>query len=170
MRVLIVVMMIFMYMGCSTKQSSDILNLKIQQKETSSINIAKSGDFLFYAYLKEGDRLTKISKNKNVPKSEDEEIVRVYSNGYYPIYNKLDQKKFACSLLRPSENADYCHSYYTFTSIVKDSVKKVILTAISLGIGVLMADTYIARFSSKKFKQSILKSGLNKIRKQLSKF
>ena len=168
MRVLIVVMMMFVYIGCSTKQSTDILSLKIRQKETPTINIAKSGDFLFYAYLKEGYRLTKVSK-KREPKGEDEEIVRVYSDGYYPIYDKLSDKKVMPCDLNSKIRSDYCRSYYTYTNhIIGDTISKALLTAITFGLGIVTAGKYSVNFSSEKFKQSILKSGLNKFKNKLN--
>ncbi len=154
-------------MGCSTKQSADILGLKIEQKEKPMINIAKSGDFLFYAYLEGGDKLTRISKTK-VPQGEYEEIIRVYSYGYYPIYD-IPSKSITCGkeiakVNYTKKNLNFCTSYYT-------KVFSKTLSVLGNALLVTFTGTYVyfPDFDPELFKKSIEKSKLPQIKQLIEK-
>ena len=143
MKIFIFLFMLFLYTGCSTKQPNNIIQTQMEQKEIQKINIAKSGNFLFYAYLENGDRLTRISKNK-LKVIGDEEIIRVYKNGYYPLFD-IPDKHFLCGTGLATQgigkgNKGYifnkgnqteqkpllCNSHYLTTSIGKNIIRKIL--------------------------------------------
>jgi len=172
-----------LYVGCSTKQSNNILKSKIQQKQIHKINIAKNGKFLFYAYLKDGNKLTRISKRK-LKTFEDEEIIKVYSNGYYPLYH-IPNKHFLCGTglvahgIGKNKKGGYeytfnngnqteqrpllCNSHYISTNIGKNILRKVILLGAPLEGSILLKN-----FDKEKFKEAILESGLNSLKNRLN--
>ena len=173
MRILILIIMMFIYIGCSTKQSTDILSLKIQQKEIPTINIAKSGKFLFYAYLENGNKLTRISK-KQLKVIGDEEIIQVYTNGYYPNYNILPKERGCGHNLEGKafeENSVlFCQSNYTESSrLVREIFANTVVGFFSGGMSLIgLGYIHFLSFSPKKFKTAILQSGLNNFKNKLN--
>jgi len=169
MRKIWIIFLSFFLIGCSEKASNLILKSNV-----NPINIAKSGNFLFYAYLEDGEELTRISISK-LPIDEDknEEIVRVYENGYYPIYDiprdsKICGKHFDGTKIKAKKIGSYafCHSNYIKTaSIGGEILGRALMGVVSLGIYPIMYGTVVHKdFNRELFQQSIIKSRLSKIK------
>ncbi len=149
--------MIFL-LGCSTKNYNSTKNSQHQ------INIVKSGDFLFYAFLKKGEEVTRISKKILAPQ-KDEEIIRVYQKGYYPVYDIFTKGK-TCSSRDEEKSKDFCNSLYTeVDSPTRDTVMNTLGSVI--GLTLVNGFQYHKKFSTDKFKYSILTSKLPFIVKKL---
>jgi len=152
--ILFLIFLIF-YWGCSYKNN----NIPIANKK--NINISKSKDFLFYAYLKNGVELSKVSK-KLLPIEKHEEVIRVYKNSYYPIYD-IFSKGVGCYTNKTYKINSFCSSIY----IKNDSpVQDTVLNSMGSFLGLTIANgfNYHKVFDNKKFKQAIIKSQLPLIR------
>jgi hypothetical protein len=151
---IIVFIFFLLFIGCSTKQPSII---KLTDKE-KSIKISKKGNFLFYAYLKNGNEVKKISK-EILDYSNNEEIIRVYDNGYFPIYDDIYGVE-KCNYILLNQEKHFCRSFYTVKASdnAKNFMAKIILKTAGGKI-----------FSNYKFKSSIIEAKLPQIKNLLEK-
>jgi len=155
--ILFLIFIIF-YWGCSYKNN----NIPIPSKE--KINISKSKNFLFYAYLKNGVELTRVSK-KLLSIEKNEEAIRVYKNSYYPIYD-IFSKGVGCYTNKTYNTNSFCSSMY----IKNDTpVQDTVLNSMGSVLGLTIANgfNYHKVFDNKKFKQAIIKSRLPLIKKYI---
>ncbi len=155
--ILFLIFLIF-YWGCSYKNN----NIPIPSNE--KINISKSKNFLFYAYLKNGVKLIKISK-KLLPIEKNEEVIRVYKNSYYPVYD-IFSKGIGCYTNKTYRTNSFCSSMY-----IKNNtpVQDTVLNSMGSVLGLTIANgfNYHKVFDNKKFKQAIIKSKLPLIKKYI---
>jgi hypothetical protein len=145
-------------MSCSNK------TVQFKSLSRNNIKIEKSKNFSFYAYFKDNITLTKISKEK-ISTQENEEVIRVYQNSYYPIYD-IYQKGKGCR--SKNKKNSFCHSLFT----IKDNFGlDTSLNIIGSLVGITLSKgfEYHKIFDKKKFKESILFSKLPLIKKMLIK-
>jgi hypothetical protein len=162
-----------LYVGCSSKATSQ---MSVKNKN-QVVNIGKSGNLLFYAYLKEGDTLTRISKTKLEP-INDEEIIRVYSKGYYPIFNlnhsleAIDICSYGLTGTFKGKNKSFCTSYYSKVETpIANTVANVLFSPILLVTAPLTGSAmYIQKeFSKFLFKKALRGTNLELIKEQILK-
>ncbi len=173
-----IILISLFFLGCSKtnkfyKKDNIILNQK-ELQEIKNINIYKYGKFLFYAYLKNGLELTRVSK-KQLSTKNNEEVIRVYENAYYPIYNlSRDTQDSFCganSITNYDQvNYNFCKSHYLTNAYLSNTIADEIAGAITtLGIyNIATGDKHIAKFDHNKFKKYIVKSKLPKFKKIIS--
>jgi hypothetical protein len=162
-----------LYVGCSSKATSEI---SVKNKN-QVVHIGKSGDLLFYAYLKDGETLTRISK-KQLDAKEDEEIVRVYSEGYYPIFNlnsgleAIDMCGYGLTGTFKDGNKFFCTSNYSkveapvTNTMLNILISPVLLLNASLG----NSATYVQKeFFQSLFKNAIKGTNLESIKDEVLK-
>jgi hypothetical protein len=154
-----------LYVGCSSKDISHVNN----KKGNHVINIAKSGDFLFYAYLEDGEKLIRVSREKLKAK-DDEEIVRVYRDGYYPVYDrKVETCQYTAIGSVSSGDKIFCKSHYvgtdgleniggTVANIVMSPL--LVLTAMAGSTAVLLKEHFIPKL----LKEAIASSSLPRVK------
>ena len=146
-----------LYIGCGSKQHP-MTNI-----HNKNINISKNGNFLFYAYLSD-NHITKISK-KILTIQKDEEVIRVYTNGYYPIYDIYSKGKI-CFSKGNSLAENFCNSNYTEAdSQIMDTSLNILgsIVGLTLAKGV----QYHKVFAPQKFQKAIILSQLPLIKKTI---
>jgi len=150
--------------GCSTNTPLNTLS--------NDIKISKHNKILFYVYLNSSESLTKISKYFIKP-SHGEEVIFVYDNGYYPNYPIYSTEVYCgyaldgirtSSLNRRYGSRNFCNSHY-IQMTNNSKISKIVFGVLSAGIIPLMeGKLYRAEFSKKKFRESISKLQLPKIK------
>ena len=149
MRVSIILVISLLYVGCSTKEVN----------YSDSIQINKDGGLLFYAYMEDGDKLTRVSKELVKPKN-DEEIIRVYKNGYYPIYSKKEEQcgYNLAGFIRDGDIAFCKSNYVELDSVLASTIANIV----ALPLGVINSTIGgSAVFSNKVFSSSLLKEAIS---------
>jgi len=166
-----ILLILLLIIGCSSKIVELKLN-KVEQKKIDNIDIVKNKNLLFYAYLKDGYILTRISSKKLIAKKK-EEIIHIYKNGYFPDYD-ISQKRKACGYNVAGEpveakNIYFCKSNYTIASqVARDIFANTLVGFFSAGFSLVgVGNMHVKKFFPKLFKKAIIKSKLIEIKKVL---
>lgn len=161
MRLSIIIAISLLYAGCSTKNLSN----------NSAIKINQDGGLLFYAYMENGNELSRISKEQIKVKNK-EEIIRVYKNGYYPIYLKMSSTcGYNVMGFVRSGDVMLCKSnYIEMDSPIASGIASVIALPIglvnsSIGGSAVLVDK---SFSASLFEKAIISSGLPRVKSIIS--
>ena len=148
------------------------------QPQSANSNIGLGGGYtVAYAYLEDGEKLTKISTDYVAPK-DDEEVVKINSRGFYPNYNvpKESQSCIYSAVISndKEKNTDkyrYCHSNFVVSTMggkAIDIFTNALMTVSSAGLNAATGTvTRTMEFDREKFLDSVKENSLDRYRKRL---
>jgi len=148
---------ILLYQGCSLKKEPILKESNHHYKKQEDINISKQGSLLYYAYLKDGKELIRVSKKLTSVK-EGNEVIRVYQRGYYPLYD-IYKNGQSCNSKNSRNSKFFCNSFYTEKDSVGLDTSLNVLASL-FGLTLSSGFEYHKVFSSSLFQEAILKSQL----------
>jgi len=119
------------FTGCATDS--------VQKRKSADEVRLSNGTTLAYAYMKDGEKLLKITTKRDGEIDDDIEIIRITYGGFYPDYSmsrevESGEKSPGCFVKMDDKDKDkkFCESHYTGRQALSTGIASIVNAAVTV--------------------------------------